>query len=881
MANNLQAEEEIRPRNFTDTATDSDLQNAENYLWFDTVNKAKKLEITRLAKASDVLNVVNLNDSDLWGNYAVDGANGTLSENSARLSTPEFLELVAGTVFDYTPASGVSLSFYFYAYEQDGTFIPGINSISDFSTYVQNHPAAKKFRLSLIPTGTTVTPENLSNIVTFNKTVSVVRFVDEKYVDERIGAVEEQIEEIDRDGFKTVVNLNTSSSWEDGGLNTSTGASEANSSRMHTVALELLDSSVFSLTMKTGFALQTWNVMCYTESGTYLGYVNAASVTRGAISSVLLTYPTAKKFRFEVRLSSGTASAANVTNIATFGDTLYEDKYATKQYVDDAIAASGGGGGGGGGGGDTPTAYLDLNDSSLWGTWTIDGNHGNRYDSGSNGKRLATNDMLEIDPTSVFSFTKGASASFIRNTVYFYAYTEDGTFIAGLKDVSTLATFVQNNPTAKKFYLAIINVSGVECSAANLSNIITFNSPIKVSSDYATKTYVDTAVAQGVAPLSSRIDAIDAKMTRSYDLNDPDMWENYGIGTHDGLPYSADGRISTKLLELQAGSTFTITMKSGVTASNANYYCYAADGSYIDNPLIQQTGNVVTIASILTANPTTKFVRLGFVSISGTTASSENIANIATFANTLYTERYVTHEELKEAASGGSGNSILKGKKWYACGDSFTEGVSDPFPDGKYQGQNKSYPLYVGLRNDMTVVNFAVSGSTIGYKAGTSTAQDSFTYPSTGRLYQIPQDVDYITLKFGINDGPGHKNIPLGTISDNTPETEYGAWNVVLQYLITNFPFAKIGVIVSNGCDNTDYPQAAKDCAEKWGVAVLDENFDYNVPLLHRVNGKPNVAQAAHDLRLQQFRVSADNTHPNAHAMEFESTFVEEFLMKL
>lgn len=47
------AEQNVRPRNFTDTAIDSDLQNAENYVWLDTANKAKKLEITRLAVVGD------------------------------------------------------------------------------------------------------------------------------------------------------------------------------------------------------------------------------------------------------------------------------------------------------------------------------------------------------------------------------------------------------------------------------------------------------------------------------------------------------------------------------------------------------------------------------------------------------------------------------------------------------------------------------------------------------------------------------------------------------------------------------------------------------------------------------------------------------------
>ncbi len=47
------AEQIIRPRNFTDTATDSDLQNSDNFLWLDTANKAKKMSITKLAVVGD------------------------------------------------------------------------------------------------------------------------------------------------------------------------------------------------------------------------------------------------------------------------------------------------------------------------------------------------------------------------------------------------------------------------------------------------------------------------------------------------------------------------------------------------------------------------------------------------------------------------------------------------------------------------------------------------------------------------------------------------------------------------------------------------------------------------------------------------------------
>ena len=73
------AEQIIRPRNFTDTATDSDLQNADNYLWLDTENKAKKMDITRLAKQSG-LDSTNNNVTALT----------TYAQNVASSIAPEF-----------------------------------------------------------------------------------------------------------------------------------------------------------------------------------------------------------------------------------------------------------------------------------------------------------------------------------------------------------------------------------------------------------------------------------------------------------------------------------------------------------------------------------------------------------------------------------------------------------------------------------------------------------------------------------------------------------------------------------------------------------------------------------------------------------------------
>ena len=366
----------------TNTATDSDLTTDASFE-LQTATGKKKVPANLLAKASDLgvlVSTIDLNDSSLWTNSQIDSTNGSVSASDSRLSTPDSLALAPNTIFDYTKGANItSLSIYVYAYEDDGTFISGLISVENFPTWIQSHPEAKLFKLSMIPTGSVaVIPSNLDDIVTFNADVYVYNVASKEYVDNLCDSLQEAIEDIETGDLKVVVDLNSSAKWRDGGLNTTTGNSESNSSRMHSVDLYLTDDSVISFTMKSGYSLQTWNAMCYKMDGTYLGYVNATNITGGAVSVIKTQYPLTDKIKIEVRLSSGTASASNVTNILSFAAPLYENPYATKEYVDAAIAASGGGGGGGGGGGDTPTAYLDLNDSSLWGTWTIEGNYRTR-----------------------------------------------------------------------------------------------------------------------------------------------------------------------------------------------------------------------------------------------------------------------------------------------------------------------------------------------------------------------------------------------------------------------------------------------------------------------------------------------------------------------
>ena len=240
---------------------------------------------------------------------------------------------------------------------------------------------------------------------------------------------------------------------------------------------------------------------------------------------------------------------------------------------------------------------------------------------------------------------------------------------------------------------------------------------------------------------------------------------------------------------------------------------------------------------------------------------------------------------LERAIPEFANGNVLYAKKYVACGDSFTHGdFSSTSVDGnpeegsteyestydKRMGTYKTYPYWIAARNNMKLVNLAKNGDKL-----VNFAQES-------NLSQIPEDADYITIKYGINDS--HQSVPIGTLSDTDNTTFLGAWNIVLTWLITNRPNAKIGIIASNGCDTEEYSKASVQAAKKYGILYIDEENGENVPYFLRQTFKANnqgIPSAIKSLRTAQYRVSPTNGHPNIEAHKFESTFIEAWMRTL
>lgn len=302
----------------------------------------------------------------------------------------------------------------------------------------------------------------------------------------------------------------------------------------------------------------------------------------------------------------------------------------------------------------------------------------------------------------------------------------------------------------------------------------------------------------------------------------------------------------------------------------AYYVLYNADHENIGT---RGTGSTIDVTSAT-------FVRFSYQTPQQYTQAADGSATVSFYEAYLAPTVYNGSKELNTIGADIEAlcaSNVLYGKKWVSCGDSFTAGgyltsdvadISEKFiTSGKYKGENKVYPFIIGNRNNMTIVNEAVGGSTMCYIDGTHSEFST----ANGRYTQIPSDADYITLYFGINDV--NYSSPLGTITDDVNTTFYGAWNVVLAYLIEHHPYAKIGIIVTNGASQT-IREAEIAIAKRWGLAYYDMN---GLPLMHR-SFNQDVLTSVKTERNENFRISSTNLHPNGKAHEYQSTCIEAWL---
>jgi lysophospholipase L1-like esterase len=210
--------------------------------------------------------------------------------------------------------------------------------------------------------------------------------------------------------------------------------------------------------------------------------------------------------------------------------------------------------------------------------------------------------------------------------------------------------------------------------------------------------------------------------------------------------------------------------------------------------------------------------------------------------------------------------SHWQGKSWNALGDSITE-------FDQYQPRVQAVLGFKRVANYGKIATEICDG-----KSPQSSDQALYGLPMSIRYAEMDTAADLVTVFGGTNDF-GH-NEPLGTLSDTTRATFYGALKVMLEGIITANPAARVAIFTplqrtfagdpgvtgmtnALGLQLVDYANAILEVAASYSVPVLD---------LYRTAGiSPQNAAC----------FLADGIHPNAAGYERIARQMAQFLNRI
>ena len=192
----------------------------------------------------------------------------------------------------------------------------------------------------------------------------------------------------------------------------------------------------------------------------------------------------------------------------------------------------------------------------------------------------------------------------------------------------------------------------------------------------------------------------------------------------------------------------------------------------------------------------------------------------------------------------------LNGLKGIFLGDSITEGVGASSIDKVWWKLLEQY--------GMKTVGYGVGGTRIARQSIVINGNDRWNADFVSRALDMDKEADVVGVFGGTNDY-GHGTAEIGFPTDDTPDTFYGALNVLFTYLQKTYPDAFIFVMTPLHRLNEDRPTGdghtkpmlplngyvniIREMAEKYSLPVLDlykisgmnpyVNSDYFVDGLH------------------------------------------------
>ena len=170
----------------------------------------------------------------------------------------------------------------------------------------------------------------------------------------------------------------------------------------------------------------------------------------------------------------------------------------------------------------------------------------------------------------------------------------------------------------------------------------------------------------------------------------------------------------------------------------------------------------------------------------------------------------------------------LKGTKINFLGDSITEGAGTSSPD-------RMFTMLIEREYGAICQNYGIGGTRIARQK--TPTEEKWDRDFISRVPEMDNDADIVVVFGGTNDF-GHGDAPLGTMSDRTPYTFYGALHCLYTALIEKYPGVPIVVLtplhritedIPTG-DNKpapvgtlkEYVNIIREVAEYYSLPVLD-----------------------------------------------------------
>lgn len=215
----------------------------------------------------------------------------------------------------------------------------------------------------------------------------------------------------------------------------------------------------------------------------------------------------------------------------------------------------------------------------------------------------------------------------------------------------------------------------------------------------------------------------------------------------------------------------------------------------------------------------------------------------------------------------------LKGTKIDFLGDSITEGHGTSAPE-------KNFCMLIEREYEAICQNCGIGGTRIARQHTPS--NEAWDRDFCSRVADLDPDADIVVVFGGTNDF-GHGDAPIGTMSDRTPDTFYGALHVLYTSLIEKFPESPIIVLTPLHRCNEDNPRGDGNKPQDVGdlkayVEIIREVAEYySLPVLDLY--KESGLQPKVPVIKQKY--IPDGLHPNDAGHEILARKIAKFIESL